>query len=123
MMADTVAPARSLPPYHLTIGELAHHVKAQMPDVWLFLVILVAACRIPDEHFTAGGGDPATRLIAPLSMSAVTQQKPTLRWVLGRDEGAPAIDLCMDRSCTMPLPVATQLAADHQIRELIRNRR
>jgi len=58
-------------------------------------------------------GNDAPRLIAPLSMSTVTQQQPTLRWALGAEHTTPVVDLCQDRSCTMPLPVTTQLANDN----------
>lgn len=56
-----------------------------MQNMWL--IILVAACQVPGRHFTTGdgGGDDGVttdgstpRLIAPLSMSTVTQQRPTL---------------------------------------------
>jgi hypothetical protein len=55
----------------------------------------------------------APRLIAPLSMATVTQQKPTFRWTLSAGSGTPVVELCKDRSCTMPLPITTQLAGDN----------
>lgn len=55
----------------------------------------------------------APRLIAPLSMSTVTQQKPTLRWALDAAGGTPVVDLCKDRSCATPLAVAAQLSGDN----------
>src|SRR5580692_4836117 len=96
-----------------------------MRNTWLIflLVFLLAACRIPDEVFTTGGGNPGDgsaasdpappRLIAPLSMSAVSLQKPTLHWTLGAGGGTPIVDLCKDRLCTVPLSVTTQLADNH----------
>src|SRR5262245_14684838 len=53
---------------------------------------------------------PAPRLIAPLSMTAVTQQRPTLRWTLPDGVTAPMVDLCRDRACTMPLPITVDMA-------------
>jgi len=85
----------------------------------LWLIILLAACRIPDEHYTTGddggpgSGLAAPRLIAPISMSTVSLQKPTLRWVLGSGSGTPIVDFCMDRSCTAPLSITAQLAGDN----------
>jgi hypothetical protein len=55
---------------------------------------------------------PVPRLIAPLSLTTVTQQRPTLRWELPAQVTAPIVDLCRDRSCTAPLAIVTQLAAD-----------
>lgn len=52
------------------------------------------------------------RLIAPQSMSIVTQQAPSLHWALDGIDGAPQVDLCRDRACSSPLPIATQLAGD-----------
>ena len=80
--------------------------------------IAVAACggQPPDaaEDFGGGGdGGGGPRLIAPQSLSTVTQQRPTLRWI-GPAGAAPEVDLCEDRACTTPLPIGVQLAADHQ---------
>jgi FG-GAP-like repeat len=47
-------------------------------------------------------------------MGAVTQQRPTLRWVLGDGTGTPVVDLCRDRACTQPLAAPVQIAADHR---------
>ncbi|MEO7734987.1 MAG: FG-GAP-like repeat-containing protein [Kofleriaceae bacterium] len=58
--------------------------------------------------------EPTPRLIAPLSMASVTQQRPTLRWVLDAGGGTPVVDLCLDRACTRPIAVATELAANHR---------
>ncbi|MBC7973445.1 MAG: FG-GAP repeat protein [Myxococcales bacterium] len=56
---------------------------------------------------------PATlRLIAPLSMAIVTQQRPTLRWTFPGADGASVVELCKDRACTVPLPITTQIADD-----------
>jgi hypothetical protein len=52
----------------------------------------------------------APRLIAPLSMTAVTQQRPTLRWTLPGGSTAPVVDLCRDRACATPLPITVQIA-------------
>ena len=72
----------------------------------------VAACRITDHRFTEPPGQP--RLIAPASVSRVTRQTPTLRWVLGDGAGVPVVELCKDRACTTPLPIATALADDQR---------
>ncbi|HEY6177583.1 MAG TPA: VCBS repeat-containing protein, partial [Kofleriaceae bacterium] len=70
---------------------------------------------VNDVTMGDGGVAPPSgpRLIAPQSTSIVTQQKPTLRWALDGIDGAPEVDLCRDRACTQPLPIATQLAGDH----------
>ncbi|HEX8110659.1 MAG TPA: integrin alpha, partial [Kofleriaceae bacterium] len=57
-------------------------------------------------------GEPA-RLIAPLSMSTVTQQRPLLRWQLSTVQHELIVDLCKDRSCMSPLPVTAQVSGDH----------
>src|SRR5215475_10844352 len=57
-------------------------------------------------------GEPA-RLIAPLSMSTVTQQRPLLRWALSKVEHEPIVDLCKDRSCATPLPITAVVSGDH----------
>ena len=57
----------------------------------------------------AGGGPPgpgapaAPRLIAPLSTSTVTSQRPTLRWALAAGTDGARVDICRDRACTKPL--------------------
>ncbi len=58
------------------------------------------------------GAPAAPRLIAPLSTSTVTQQEPTLRWVLGPGAGAPVVDLCHDRACTLPVTIPVTIAAN-----------
>src|SRR4029079_3963073 len=63
----------------------------------------------PSDGTTAAG---APRLIAPLSMSMVTQQKPKLRWTLDAGSGTPIVEICKDRGCPMSLG-ATQLAGDN----------
>jgi len=74
-----------------------------------------------------GGADAApdltpvvatARLIAPLSTSTVTQQQPTLRWVLGPGVGTPVVDLCTDRSCNTPLPGVTAPVAANNVSAL-----
>jgi hypothetical protein len=72
----------------------------------------VAACRVTGERFLEPPGQP--RLIAPASVSRVTRPTPTLRWVLGADEGTPVVELCKDRACTMPLSIDTAMADDQQ---------
>jgi hypothetical protein len=67
-----------------------------------------------DGSGSGGSGVATPRLIAPLSMAAVTQQRPTLRWVLGEGAGAPVVDLCRDRACTQPIAASVQIAADHR---------
>jgi hypothetical protein len=57
-------------------------------------------------------GEPA-RLIAPLSMSTVTQQRPLLRWELSKVQRETTVDLCKDRSCATPLPVTAVVSGDH----------
>jgi hypothetical protein len=57
-------------------------------------------------------GRQAPRLLAPLSMTAVTQQRPTLRWTLPGGFTAPVVDLCRDRACATPLPITVQIAND-----------
>jgi FG-GAP repeat protein len=68
---------------------------------------------VNDVTLADGGnmGAGAPRLIAPGSMSIVTQAQPSLHWVLDGD-GTPEVDLCRDRACTSPLAVTTQLAGD-----------
>ena len=55
-------------------------------------------------------GVAVARLIAPMSTSTVTQQKPTLRWVLSPGDGTPVVDLCKDRACTQPLTITAPVA-------------
>lgn len=76
------------------------------------LALAAAACRVTDHRFTEPPGQP--RLIAPASVSRVTRQTPTLRWVLGDSEGDPVVELCKDRACARPLPIATAIADDRQ---------
>jgi FG-GAP repeat protein len=89
-------------------------LEALVRKLWLIAVVLLAACRtftdhvVPDEVVAAG----TPRLIAPASMSTVTQQRPTLRWV-GTPDASPLVELCADRACSKPLPVATLLAGDN----------
>lgn len=66
-----------------------------------------------DPPVDAPSGATGPRLIAPLSMASVTQQQPTLRWVVS-DDALPSVDLCRDRACTQPLAISTQLADDHR---------
>jgi hypothetical protein len=42
------------------------------------------------------------RLVSPSSTSIVTQQQPTLRWVLSSGAGSVFVDLCSDRACNVP---------------------
>ncbi|MEO7731153.1 MAG: FG-GAP-like repeat-containing protein [Kofleriaceae bacterium] len=101
-------------------GRLAGRAWARR--AWL--LIAIAGCRgfadhgvAPDAAEVAGedaGAAALPRLIAPLSMSSVTQQRPTLRWVLGPGEGTPVVDLCADRACATSLPIAVELAADQR---------
>src|SRR5262249_56578071 len=66
------------------------------------------------ESFGGGGnGGGGPRVIAPQSLSRVTQQRPTLRWI-SPPGASPEVDLCKDRACTMPLPIGVELAADGQ---------
>ena len=74
------------------------------------LALTLLACRVTDQRFVEAPAEP--RLIAPSSMSRVTRQAPTLRWVLGPGEGAAAVELCKDRACTRPLAIGTTLADD-----------
>lgn len=53
------------------------------------------------------------RLLAPQSLAMVTQQRPTLRWTLSTGAGTPAVDLCKDRACTMPLGITAAPAGDN----------
>jgi len=53
---------------------------------------------------------PAPRLIAPLSMATVTQQRPLLRWDMPAGVEAPIVELCPDRACSVPLPIIVELA-------------
>ena len=92
-----------------------------MRNTW-FIAISLTAC----AHAACGGGDghqpppdaqapgTAPRQISPLSMTIVTQQQPRLHWLAGAAGEAFVVELCKDRACTMPLPVATQLAGDMQ---------
>lgn len=92
-----------------------------MRNRWFIAISLatcaLAACRVADEHYflpDARVPSTAPRLISPLSMTAVTQQQPRLRWLSGPAGETFVVELCKDRACTMPLPVATQLASDMQ---------
>ena len=71
---------------------------------------VATACRVTDERFTDG----PPRLIAPIAMSVVTRQAPTLRWALGPGGHPPVVELCKDRACTMPLAIDTALGDDQQ---------
>ena len=83
----------------------------------LAVVAATAGCDrihgVNDVTLADGGAMAAgpPRLIAPGSMAIVTQQRPTLHWVLGAD-GTPAVDLCRDRACSSRLAVTTELAGD-----------
>ncbi|MGE5183226.1 MAG: FG-GAP repeat domain-containing protein [Acidobacteriota bacterium] len=83
---------------------------------WCALVVLVAACKFPELAAIPDGSDmpppPATRLIAPLSGSIVTQQRPTLRWSLAPGDTVSSVDLCVDRACTSPRSATVQMASD-----------
>jgi hypothetical protein len=61
-----------------------------------------------------GSLEESARLIAPLSMSTVTQQRPQLRWQLITAQRDVVVDLCKDRSCATPLPV-TALVSGGQL--------
>src|SRR5579872_6181453 len=91
-------------------------MKARLRTRWLGTLFLVAACgsQPPPEDFGGGGdGGGGPRLIAPQSLSRVTQQRPTLRWI-SPPGASPEVDLCQDRACRMPLPIGVVLAADGQ---------
>jgi hypothetical protein len=60
----------------------------------------------------SGGGLAAFRLIAPMSLSTVTQRRPTLRWLQTSGDGTPTVELCRDRACTMTLGIPTVMAAN-----------
>jgi hypothetical protein len=60
----------------------------------------------------SGGGLAAFRLIAPMSLSTVTQRAPTLLWLQTSGDGTPTVDLCKDRACTMTLGITTVMAAN-----------
>lgn len=90
-------------------------MEARLGTHWLGALFLVAACgsQPPDDFGGGGNGGGGPRLIAPQSLSRVTQQRPMLRWI-GPLGASPEVDLCKDRACTMPLPTGVVLSADGQ---------
>ncbi len=50
------------------------------------------------------------RLLSPMSGATVTQQAPTLSWLLGPGGGTAEVDLCHDRACTRPFGVTVTVA-------------
>src|SRR5262249_26869667 len=97
-------------------------------------LLLALACSCNDARVVAYGGDAAPsgdgdsdasvsadaapgvaavpRLIAPMSTSTVTQQRPTLHWVLGAGGGTANVDLCRDRACSQLLTNGVDVAVD-----------
>ncbi len=63
--------------------------------MWLAWAVLLLAC----SH-TDGGTIAAPRPIAPSSTSAVTSQRPTLRWELAPGSEGAELTLCRDRGLT-----------------------
>jgi len=92
-----------------------------MRRIALLMTVLIGAAGcsqilgLSDVTLRDGAASDGTtpRLIAPLSMSTVTQQSPTFRWALGAGGGAPMVDLCKDRSCTRPLGITFKVASDN----------
>lgn len=82
--------------------------RGEVPDVPIDATVPDDAGVPPDA------GPPAPRLIAPLSMTMVTQQRPLLRWAMPFGVGAPVVELCKDRACTIPLAATTLIAANGQ---------
>lgn len=56
---------------------------------------------MPSNRATVSTAAP--RLIAPLSLGAVTSLRPTLRWARPAGADAVRVDLCEDRACTLSL--------------------
>lgn len=74
---------------------------------------LDAAIDAPDAEIdTPPPGTPAPRLIAPMSMTQVTQQRPVLRWDMPDGVADPVVELCKDRRCATVLPITVDLALD-----------
>jgi hypothetical protein len=96
----------------VTVGGVPHRRAAGARGLGCLALAAVAACRVTDQRFVEPPGVP--RLIAPASVSRVTRPTPTLRWVLGAGEGTPAVELCKDRACTVPLPIDTAMADDRR---------
>ncbi len=73
--------------------------------LWLGVLTTMLACgaRTGLDSGTLGptGAAVGLRLVAPLSTSTVTTQRPTLRWTLGPGNEGAQIDLCRDRACTI----------------------
>lgn len=76
---------------------------------WIAWLVALAACGISDRRFI----EPP-RLVAPMSMTAVTRQRPTLHWELGAGGSAPVVELCKDRACAAPIAIDIELAEDGQ---------
>lgn len=53
----------------------------------------------PPDAVDASVGALGPRLIAPQSVSRVTSQRPTLRWVLPTDAARARVEICGDRAC------------------------
>jgi len=58
--------------------------------------------RMPIDEASADAAAPgaAPRLLAPLSVSTVTSQQPTLRWELPPGADGAHVEICADRACT-----------------------
>jgi hypothetical protein len=56
----------------------------------------------PADAPSVDGAAPsaAPRLVAPLSVSTVTSQQPTLRWALPSGADGAHVEICVDRACT-----------------------
>src|SRR5262245_41602923 len=85
----------------------------EVPMRTILLIILIAGCRIADEHYVDRLAVP--RLKAPLSMSTVTSRMPKLQWELSEGEGTVEVDLCANRKCTELLPDKKVRLADDKL--------
>ena len=81
---------------------------------WLVALVTASAGCSQCSDSNPGSLEEPARLIAPLSMSTVTQQRPLLRWQLVAAQRDVVVDLCKDRSCATPLPV-TALVSGGQL--------
>src|SRR5262249_16740150 len=90
---------------YVTVRDVPHRpgTSGARGLAWCAALAALVACRVTDQRFVEAPAVP--RPIAPSSLSRVTRQTPTLRWVLGPGEGTPSVELCKDRACTMPLSI------------------
>jgi hypothetical protein len=79
-------------------------------ELGLLVVVLAAGCGSSSRGGVDAGEDgpaitdlQAPRPVAPVSVSFVTSQRPTLRWALPAGVDGAQVQVCADRACARPL--------------------